>query len=171
MIRPLLTVCLLASASVAQAQHLSSKQAATQPVNGFADTWNRHDMHAFGQLFTSDADFVNVTGSWWKGRAAIEKNHAYLHGTIASADTATVTAPSRNHGIFGSTTITFDSLDVRMLAPTVATARVPWRIRGDVRTGAVRRGVFLFVVNKARGQWHIAAAQNTEVNRPAELNK
>lgn len=79
--------------------------------------------------------------------------------------------PARNHGIFGTTTITFDSMDVRMLAPTVATARVPWSIRGDVRTAAVRRGVFLFVVHKARGQWHIAAAQNTDANRPALLNK
>jgi len=161
---------LLTAASVAQAQHLSPKQAAAQTVAGFAETWNRHDMRAFGQLFAADADFVNVTGSWWKGRAAIEKNHAYLHGTIATADTATVTAPARNHGIFGTTTITFDSMDVRMQAPTVATARVPWSIRGDVRTAAVRRGLFLFVVKKARSQWYIAAAQNTEVNRP-ELSK
>ena len=128
-------------------------------------------MRAFGQLFAAAAHFVNVTGSWWKEREAIEKNHAYLHGTIASADTATVTAPARNYGIFGTTTITFDSMDVRMLAPAIATARVPWSIRGDVRTVGVRRGLFLFVVKTARGQWHIAAAQNTEVNRPAELNK
>ncbi len=128
-------------------------------------------MRAFGQLFAADAHFVNVTGTWWKRRDAIERNHAYLHGTIAPADTATVTSPARNHGIFGTTTMTFDSMDVRMLAPAVATARVPWSIRGDVRTAAVRRGVFPFVVKTARGQWHIAAARNTEVNRPAELSK
>ena len=126
-------------------------------------------MRAFGQLFAADADFVNVTGSWWQGRAAIERNHAYRHGTIAA--TATATAPVRNHGIFGTTTTTLDSIDVRLLAPTVATARVSWSIRKNVRTAAVRTGLFLFVVKKVRGPWHIAAAQNTEVNRPAELNK
>jgi len=31
--------------------------------------------------------------------------------------------------------------------------------------------VLFFVVKKARGRWHIAATQNAEVNRPAELNK
>ena len=128
-------------------------------------------MRAFGKLFATDADFVNVTGSWWKGREPIEKNHAYLHGTIASGDTGMVTAPARNHGVFATTTITFDSMDVRILAPTVATVRVPWSIRGDVRTAAVRRGLFLFVVKKTAGQWQIAAAQNTEMNRPAELAK
>lgn len=97
-------------------------------------------MRAFSQLFAANAHFVNVTGSWWKGREAIEKNHAYLHGTIASVDTATVTAPARNYGIFGTTTITFHFMDVRMLAQAVATARVPWSIRRDVRTAAVRRG-------------------------------
>ena len=58
-----------------------------------------------------------------------------------------------------------------VLAQMIATARVPWSIRGDARTAAVRTGLFLFVVKKARGQWHIAAAQNTEVNRPVALNK
>ena len=171
MIRLLLTSSLLAAASVAQTQHLSPKEAAARPVAGFAATWNRHDMRRFGQLFATDADFVNVTGSWWKGREAIEKNHAYLHGTIASTDTIMVTAPARNHGIFGTTVITFDSIHVRILAPAVAAARVPWTIRGDGRTAAERKGLFLFVVKKAQGQWYIAAAQHTEVNRPAELNK
>ena len=96
---------------------------------------------------------------------------SYLHGTIASTDTTTVMAPARNHRIFGTIVITFDSIHVRMLAPAVAAARVPWTIRGDGCTAAERTGLFLFVVKKAQGQWYIAAAQNTEVNRPAELNK
>ena len=48
------------------------------------------DMSAFGQLFAPNADFVNVTGSWWKGRASIQQHHAYSHGTIPKADAAVV---------------------------------------------------------------------------------
>ena len=171
MIYSVFTMFLLAATTVAHAQKASTKQAAAKPVAMFAESWNHHDMHAFGALFAPHADFVNVTGSWWKGREAIERNHAYLHGTLAASDTVMVTAPVRNHGIFGTTTITFDSIEVRMLAPTVATARVPWAIRGDVRTATVRRGLFLFVARKAKGTWLIAAAQNTELNRPSELGK
>ena len=29
-----------------------------QVVSGFAETWNHHDMEAFGRLFAPDADFV-----------------------------------------------------------------------------------------------------------------
>ena len=31
-------------------------------VAAFEDSWNRHDMETFAELFTEDADFVNVVG-------------------------------------------------------------------------------------------------------------
>jgi uncharacterized protein (TIGR02246 family) len=37
--------------------------------------WNQHDMHALGELFTDDADFVNVFGARWKGSQEIEQAH------------------------------------------------------------------------------------------------
>lgn len=43
----------------------------TKAVAGFAEAWNRQDMQAFGQLFTTNADFVNVAGELDMGRAAI----------------------------------------------------------------------------------------------------
>src|SRR5260370_21169003 len=50
----------------------SDTYAVRSVVAGFAEALNRHDMDAFGRLFTPDADFVNVAGSWWKGRVAIQ---------------------------------------------------------------------------------------------------
>ena len=44
------------------------EEAVRVAVSRFAEAWNRHDMDAFGALFTRDADFVNVTGQLWKGR-------------------------------------------------------------------------------------------------------
>src|SRR4029453_3729816 len=38
------------------------------------EAWNRHDAKAYADLFTEDADLVNVGGWRWKGRAEIEKN-------------------------------------------------------------------------------------------------
>jgi uncharacterized protein (TIGR02246 family) len=46
-------------------------------VGGFATTWNGHDLDAFGKLFASDAEFVNVAGVLWTGRQSIQAQHAY----------------------------------------------------------------------------------------------
>lgn len=68
-------------------------------VMGFSNSWNHHDMVAFGKLFAADADFVNVGGAWWKGRQQIQLNHAYSHGTISEnsipGETLSITASSR----------------------------------------------------------------------------
>jgi hypothetical protein len=42
------------------------------------EAWNNHDAKAGATLFSEDADFVNVNASFWKGRQAIEDNHARL---------------------------------------------------------------------------------------------
>ena len=89
-------MCLLAAATAARAQTSPDKQAATRQAAAFAETWNRHDMRAFGRLFTTEADFVNVSASWWKG-PAIERNHAFMHGTIASTDMSGVTVRQQSH--------------------------------------------------------------------------
>lgn len=162
---------LLAGAVGAVAQRAPENASAARQVAAFAETWNRHDMHAFGRLFSADADFVNVTGKWWKGRAAIEKNHAFLHGTIARNDTVGVTTPLPNFGIFGRSTMRFDSTTVRMVRPDLAVAHVAWQLTGDARTGAVRGGLFLFVLTHGKKAWQIVAAQNTERERPAGLLK
>jgi len=61
----------------------SDEEAVRKVVNGFPEAWNRHDMNGHGALFTSDADFVNVTATHWKGRESIQLNSAFLHGAIS----------------------------------------------------------------------------------------
>ena len=41
----------------------------------FAEAWATRDGGAIAALFAEDADFVNVTGLWWTGRAAIAAPH------------------------------------------------------------------------------------------------
>lgn len=134
-------------------------------VEGFALAWNHHDMNAFGELFAPDAQFVNVTGFLMKGREDIQSHHAWSHGAIPQTAQIPGTR-AENYGIFRHSTMKFDIADVRFLGKDVALVHVNWQLSGDARTSTPRGGVFLFVLNQGTDGWQIAAAQNTEVNRP-----
>ena len=136
-------------------------------VGGFAQSWNDHDMHGFGELFTTDADFVNVVGDWWKGRQEIQMQHAYSHGTIP-ADTKGFEALRRYYGIFKSSTLRFSQVNTRFLGRDVAVSHATWELFGDTRTSNPRHGLLTFVLTRQDGRWFIAAAQNTEINRSVE---
>jgi hypothetical protein len=125
-------VLMLSPTSHALAQ--PPEEAVSRALACFADSWNRHDMTSFGQCFSSDADFVNVTAQWWKGRHALQTNHAYLHGTIDVSDTTDVTVPPRSHGIFKTSTLTFTPL------PCVWHGLI-WRLRGRHGKRPVTRGL------------------------------
>jgi hypothetical protein len=43
----------------------------------FAEAWNARDADALAALFEDKAEFVNVTGLWWRDRQAIRNAHAY----------------------------------------------------------------------------------------------
>jgi ketosteroid isomerase-like protein len=146
------------------------EEAVRKVVIGFAETWNRHDMNAFGALFTRDADFVNVTGTYWKGRESIQLNHAFTHGAIPE-DSAGVTVPKSIYGIFKTSNLTFKQIDVRFLRKDVAVAHVQTELQGDARTKDLRRTLVVMILTKENGQWLVAVAQNTEINRPPTLNR
>ena len=133
-------------------------------IGDFSQSWNHHDMEAFGKLFAPDADFVNVAGDWWKGRESIQTQHAYSHGTIP-ADTKGFEASRAYYGIFKTSTLRFTQIDVRFLRNDVALAHVSWEMLGDTRTPNPRRGLLAFVLTRQNNGWLIAAAQNTEINR------
>jgi len=83
--------------------------------------------------------FVNVAGDRWKGRAAIQAQHAYSHGTIPS-DTKGFEALRMYYGIFKTSTIRFTEIDVRFLRRHVALARASWEMLGDTRALNPRNG-------------------------------
>jgi uncharacterized protein (TIGR02246 family) len=145
------------------------EEAVRKTVNGFAETWNRHDMNALGALFTPDADFVNVTGTHWKGRESI-LNTAFLHSAIP-ADSAGVTLPKSAYGIFKTSNSTFKQIDVRFLRKDVAVAHVHNELQGDARTKDPRHSLLVMILTKEIGRWLIAVAQNSEINRPPVLNR
>lgn len=135
-------------------------------VLGFPAAWNHHDMVAFGKLFAPDAEFVNVGGRLWKGRQAIQINHAWSHGTIPRNAAGFENAGAQAHyGIFKNSTMQFPNVEVRFLRDDIAVAHVNWELLGDARTKDPRRGVLVFVLSRQGGKWLIDVAQNTEIDR------
>jgi ketosteroid isomerase-like protein len=141
--------------------------AVSRVVYEYADAWNKHDMNALGQLFAPDADFVNVAGQRWKGREVLQKNHAYMHGTIAADERSDVTGLRERHGAFSESTFTFTNIDVRLLTTNVAIAHATWRLTGHTASGTTattqpRTGIMVFVLVRNGDPWKIATSQNTE---------
>lgn len=122
----------------------------TRVVHVFADTWNRHDMEAFAQLFAADAEFVNVVGMWWKGRAEIKQAHEFTHATM-----------------FKNSRLTILETAVRFPSPQFAIARAKWRLEGHVgpegQALPPRTGLLVNVLASNGGSWAIIDSQNTDI--------
>jgi uncharacterized protein (TIGR02246 family) len=107
--------------------------------------WNALDGAAFAAPFAADADFVNIRGEHFRGRAAIAAGHAEIFRTIY--------AGSRNQLAVET---------ARLLRPDVALAHVHAVL--DVPHGPLagrHSARFSLVLTKESGGWQIAAFHNT----------
>ena len=122
----------------------------TQVIEAFAGAWNRHDMDAFARLFAADAEFVNVVGLWWRGRAEIRQAHEHIHTTI-----------------FKSSRLTVLETAVRFPLPQLAIARSRWQLEGHVSPEGQalprRTGILVNVLILKDGHWTIIDSQNTDI--------
>jgi uncharacterized protein (TIGR02246 family) len=122
-------------------------------VDGFVRAWNSHDMKAFAGQFTEDADFVNVAGMWWKGRAEIQARHEERHATR-----------------FKTTTLASTGTSIRSVRPDVAVVHFSWAHPGELDAGGKpappRRGIIQMLALKQGDAWRITAAQNTNAVPP-----
>ena len=151
----LIAILALVIASDAPSAAQSSDEAAIRRIDQMWDEgWNRHDPHAIASLLSEDADFVNVTGTWYKGRAAFERLMTATH----------------QDGIFKDSTRKTSETTVKFLTPDVAVAHARWTISGDRnRDGSPReprQGVMTRVVARRDGQWIVVAAHNTNTVAP-----
>jgi len=123
---------------------------AERVVAAFAEAWNRHDMEAFAELFAPDAEFVNVVGMWWKGRAEIKAAHEFTHSTM-----------------FKSSRLTILETSVRFPVPELAIARSRWLLENHVGPDGeplpARHGVLVNLLARQGGRWSIIDAQNTDI--------
>ena len=125
----------------------------TSPVDiatGFAAAWNAADAGLLSELFTEDADFVNVVGLWWRTRSQIRDNHAY----------------GFRH-MFPHTVMSLDKVVSRQLGPDAAIVHAAWTLTGQItpsgETAGDRSGVLSFTLTRQNdGHWLAVSAQNTD---------
>lgn len=126
------------------------QEAVKDVVTVFEDSWNRHDIEVFAQLFAEDADFVNVIGLWWKGRPEIKQAHEASHATM-----------------FKNSSLSVSGTSVWFLKPDVAIARSEWELIGHTdpqgETLPPRKGILTNVMTEKDGRWSIVASQNTDI--------
>jgi uncharacterized protein (TIGR02246 family) len=149
----LVVVALAIAPCHALAQATEDERQIREVTAKWQEAWNQHDMTAGAQLFTEEADFVNVNGSLWKGRGAIERSHAELHAKI-----------------FKNSTFKTLKIDIRFLTQDVARAHVNWEIKGDTNLDGTarmpRQGIFTQILVKKDGEWLISAWHNTNIITP-----
>lgn len=121
-------------------------------LDSFAAAWNAHDMIKFSELFTPDADWVNIRGARWKGVEEIKNNHVAIHKIF-----------------YSKSRIEFVDLSIRMIAPDVAVVHVKEIVTGsDVpkAAGIAPESQMSLIVAKRDGRWLIANGQNTNIAPP-----
>lgn len=120
----------------------------------FGEAWNRHDMNALAELFTENADFVDVFGNWFRGRAEIRAALSARHASV-----------------FKDSHFSRKEIRIRFLKPDLALAHAVWELSGARRPeGAEQRsslGRMTYVMINEDAGWVIAALQNTVVS-PAQ---
>jgi len=121
-------------------------------IAALSDSWNQHDMAAYGAQFADDADFVNVVGMHWNGREEITARHEEVHRSI-----------------FRNSTLRTLDYSLRLLSPGIVLAHIRWEMTGhEAPPGApfsadARRGIITGVFVEQAGRWLIAAFQNTDI--------
>lgn len=114
-----------------------------------AAAWNAHNIDATAELFTPDADVVNVLGWHWRSRAELKQKlgHAF-------------------NSVFARSRMTIGTVSVEFLKPDIAVAHVRWTMEGALSpTGSAsnipEQGIQTQVLVKRGGRWRIAHFQNT----------
>jgi uncharacterized protein (TIGR02246 family) len=145
-------ITLLSAVAVLPSQTHAETTGPEGLVDGFVRSWNAHDINSLAQLFTEDADFVNVAGDRLD-RNRLRTELEQVHGTFFKASKITST---------GGTT--------RFLRPDIAIVHFTWQLDGQVDVQGnpvgVRHGVISFVAVQQGDGWRITALQNTNVREP-----
>lgn len=139
------------SHSASAADSATDEKAIRQVVKDYETLWNKHDMSTFGNLFTDDAEWVNVVGHVWRGKAVIQKAHQVVHETN-----------------FKNRNMKLDDMTVRFIRPDVAVSIVRWTLDGfeapDGRKFPKGPNVATLVFVKQDGKWLISSGENVTVD-------
>lgn len=123
----------------------SDRTAIERIVSQLQAAWNAGDGIAFGAPFADDADFVTIRGEHMQGRTAIAGGHAGIFRTIYAGSVNRLNIEA-----------------ARLLRPDVALVHVHSVLDAPHGPLKGRHGArFSMVLTNDRGDWKIAAFQNT----------
>jgi uncharacterized protein (TIGR02246 family) len=106
-----------------------------------------HDVDALALLFREDGTFVNVVGTYERGREEIQHLHAAIHASF-----------------YKDSAIRSEVLDARELVPSVFVAHVASALEGDARArGQTTRHLATYVIERRAGSWKFTEAHNTRI--------
>lgn len=145
-------------AAADSAQARSKDEAAIRElVAAQAEAWNRADAAAWSKGFVPDAEFINIAGTVFKGRAEIEARHAFVFNTLFKGSRTEVTV----------TRVVFLGSDVAvtdMEHVVTGYAGLPPGVQ-PTEAGVLKTRM-RYVMKKNGKRWEIFAGQNTDV-KPA----
>lgn len=133
----------------------SAEEAIRHALAQHAEAWNRHDAKAWVAPFAEEADFVNILGTVFQGRAEIERRHADLFASI-----------------FAKSTVVVTTRKVQALGADGAVAETDYELRGYDRlppgiqatdADGTLRTRLKYVWTRRNGGWVVVSAQNTAV--------
>jgi uncharacterized protein (TIGR02246 family) len=119
---------------------------------GFQSAWNAHDMIALGNLFTTDATFVNRFGHYVRGVDEIISLHVPIHETI-----------------YRDSTLENELIDVAHIGEDVAVVHFWSRLSAGTAHPAGPHEVdtvILTVLTKQEKSWRICALENVTLTNP-----
>lgn len=129
-------------------------KAIRKTITGFEESWNTHDMKAFGKLLREDVEWVNIVGMHWRGREAVVAAHAAYHETMF-----------KNHTL-KTDTVHLRSLGGGHVIAVVTTTNDAFTTpAGQAMSKAQNR--MTYVLTEEADGWKIAHCQNVVVNADA----
>jgi uncharacterized protein (TIGR02246 family) len=121
----------------------------------YCDAWNRHDMKALAQLFDADAQWINIVGMHWPGKAAVVAAHEAYHRTF-----------------FRMTEIEMTDARITEIAPGVAAAVVLLKVGPFTPPDGITRPEsqdrLSLILAKRSERWLIAHGHNTVIDPGAQ---
>ena len=131
------------------------EEAINKVLATYVETWNQHDMTAWGALFTDNVDYVNRGGGWWQSHTENVEGHTAIHDMLAKQQQMTYTSTVAK---------------IAFLTPDIALVHATWEWPGFILPSGEEakdfKGIITMVMVKQDGKWLIRALQNTVMSIP-----
>lgn len=141
----LISCCCMIFLSALNGLTIEEEQSLQKVINLYVKAWNQQQGRGFSNDFSEEADFVNLFGEHFSGKADIEKRHIEILQTFLKGSVLEIT-----HTHF------------REVYPGLVIAHVYWQLFLEkMSVNDPWKGLFTQVFIYSNNKWEITASQNT----------